>query len=141
MVTRTPLIVKLYVHCLHCYISFQCRQHHAVNSPLFIDWNSLVLEQQTIKSFCTNRRRILLNRLLSCAAGHSDTFLHKPAYPSLDVHGASVKQQTEYIQCLVYTIFEQFTVISPTVQIIHLKNLTQRLANLHRKFTASVANA
>ena len=140
IVARTHLIVTLYVHCLQCYISFQCRQHHAVNSPLFIDWNPRVLEQQTIESFCSNRPRTgmgsLLYRLPSCAAGHSDTFLHTPADPSLDVHCASVNSRQRYIQCLLL-----HDISGVRCSITHSSNnSSEQFDTATRKFTASTAN-
>ena len=61
------------------------------------------------------------------------TLRYFPAHTSRSVAGCArcvCQQQAEYAQCLVYTIFREFIVISPTVQIIHLNNLIQRLANL-----------
>jgi len=61
------------------------------------------------------------------------TLRYFPAHTNRSVAGCArcvCQQQTEYIQCLVYTIFQEFAVISSIDQIIHLNNLTQRIANL-----------
>jgi hypothetical protein len=95
----------------------------------------LVLEQQTIDSFCSDLHRpwtgCLPYRMSSSAAGQSDTFLHTPSVPSLDVHGASVNSRqsmynvwyTRYFTSLQY--HPQFKYFTWTIRAAH-------------KFTASL---